>query len=215
MANAIFEDLEIDFSDMMSNPGGFAQRVYDAAEKLREICKADTSTAAFMERYKDEGEEVTEDIKSAFDMVYDEVDKADLKYMVDAIEQARRLVRDLETAFRDRCIRQAAKEGKALGDKRIAHAQSTRLKDDFNLYVKAIGMFTFGKDLNLKTLPNLPGNYGSGTSSLVHHVFELNGEQYRNHHVVCRKLGIETRSLMDLLEYLEENETDVVVKEVQ
>jgi hypothetical protein len=66
----------------------------------------------------------------------------------------------------------------------------------------------------LKPLPNLPGNYGSGTSSLINYVFEVDGEQYRNHHVVCRKLGIELKSLMDLLEYIENNDTGVIVKEV-
>ena len=142
------------------------------------------------------------------------VDLEDLKYMVDAIKQARKLVTDLETAFRDRCIRAAANEGTAIGNKRVAHAQYTRLKDDFNLYVKSIGLFTMGKDINLKTLPALPGNYGSGSSALINYVFYIGDEEYRNHHAVCRKLGIEIKSLMDLLEYIENNETNVVVKEV-
>ena len=180
MANAIFEDLEIDFHDMLSNPQGFAERVYEKAEELKAICKADTSTAAFMERYKDIGEEIPEEIRADFDLTYEDIDQIDLKYMVDAIKQARKLVSDLETAFRDRCIRQAAKEGTAIGNKRVAHAQYTRLKDDFNLYVKSIGMFAFGKDADLKPLPNLPGNYGSGSSTLINYVFEIDGEQYRN-----------------------------------
>ena len=215
MGNAIFEDLEIDFRDMMSNPEGFAQRVYEAADELRAICKADTSTNAFMERYKDTGQPVPQNILDDFNKVYENIDTIELDFMVDAIKQAKKLVSDLEVAFRDRCIRQAAREGTAIGDKRVAHAQYSRLKDDFNLYVKAISLFAFGKDLDLKPLPNLPGNYGSGTTNLIQYVFEFEGEQYRNHHVVCRKLGIETMSLMDLLEYLEENDSGVIVKEVQ
>jgi len=182
MANAIFEDLEIDFHDMLSNPAGFAERVYNKADELRAICKADTSTASFIERYKDIGEVVPQDITDEFNELYENIDKIDLKYMVDAIKQARKLVSDLETAFRDRCVYQAAQEGTAIGNKRVAHAQYTRLKDDFNLYVKSIGMFAFGKAADLKPLPNLPGNYGSGTSSFVNYVFEIDGEQYRNHH---------------------------------
>lgn len=212
--NAIFEDLEIDFSDMLSNPEGFAERVYSRAEELKAICKADTSTNAYMEKYKDNSLPAPDSILSSFNQIYEDIDAADLDYMVDAIKQAKKLVSDLETAFRDRCMRQAAKDGLATGDKRVAHAQYTRLKDDFNLYVKSIGMFTFGKEANLRTLPSLPGNYGSGTSNLINYIFELDGEQYRNHHVVCRKLGIEVKSLFDLLEYLEENETGVIVKEV-
>lgn len=215
MGNAIFDDLEIDHSDMLSNPEGFAQRVYEAADKLRAICKADTSSNAFMERFKAQAEEMPENVSDIINNFYDAVDDIELKYMVDAIDKAKKLVRDLETAFRDRCIREAAKEGTDIGDKRVAHAQYTRLKDDFNLFVKAIGLFTAGKEANLKPLPNLPGNYGSSSSTLVNYVFELDGEQFRNHRAVCRKLGIELRSLMDLLEYIENNETDVIVKEVQ
>ena len=52
-------------------------------------------------------------------------------------------------------------------------------------------------------------------SALINYVFvEFEGEQYRNHYAVCRKLGMETIPLMDFLAYLENNETDVVVKEV-
>lgn len=215
MGNAIFEDLEIDHHDMLSNPEGFAQRVYEKADELRAICKSDTSTSAFMERYKAEGVKIPQNIQALYENLYDEVDMEDLNIMVDAIKQARKLVSDLETAFKDRCIRKAAEEGTAIGNKRVAHAQYTRLKDDFNLYAKALSVIMAGRNIELKQLPNLPGNYGSGTSSLIHYVFELDGEQYRNHHVVCRKLGIETRSLMDLLEYIEKNDTGIVVKEVQ
>jgi hypothetical protein len=215
MANAIFEDLEIDFSDMLSNPEGFAERVYAAADKLKEICKADISVDAFTKRYKDNAKPIPPMLQEIFNEIYEDVDNIELDYMVEAIVAAKKLVADLETAFRDRCIRQAAKDGTAIGDKRLAHAQYTRLKDDFNLYVKSIGMFSFGKELDLRQLPNLPGNYGSGTSSFIHYVFEMNGEQYRNHHLVCRKLGIDTRPLSDLLEYLEQNDTGVVVKEIQ
>ena len=215
MANAIFDDLEIDYSDMLTNPQGFAERVYEAADNLRAICKADTSTNSFIERYKSEGVPAPKSLTDILNTYYDEVDVEDLNIMVDAIKQAKKLVTDLETAFRDRCVRQAAKEGTAIGNKRVAHAQYTRLRDDFNLYVKAFSVFTLNKGTDLKPLPALPGNYGAGTTTLVHHVFELDGEQYRNHHAVCRKLGIELRSLMDLLEYIENNDTGIVVKEVQ
>jgi len=215
MANAIFEDLEIPFKDMMSNPEGFADRVYAAADKLREICKADTSVAAFTERYKKNAKELPTEVLDQFSKIYEDMDNLPLDHMVEAIKQAKALVSDLETAFKDRCIREAAQDGTAIGDKRVAHAQYTRLKDDFNLYVKAISLFTFGQNVDLKPLPNLPGNYGSGTTSFVHHVFEMDGEQYRNHYVICRKLGLNTMPLSDLLEYLAKNDTGVVVKEIQ
>ena len=215
MANAIFEDLEIDFHDMLSNPEGFAERVYAKAEELKAICKADTSVKAFEERYKENAKPLPKIVADGFNDIYEDIDSIDLEYMVEAIKAARQLVSDLETAFKDRCIRQAAKDGTAVGDKRLAHAQYTRLKDVFNLYVKSIGMFAALKTFDLKPLPNLPGNYGGGTTSFIHYVFELDGEQYRNHHIVCRKLGIDIRSLVDLLEYIENNDTGVVVKEMQ
>jgi hypothetical protein len=213
MGNAIFDDLEIDWSDMMTDPQAFSIRVHEAADKLKDICKADMSVASFTEQHKKNAKELPDIIKQGFDEIYEDVDSIDLDYMVNAIAAAKKLVADLEVAFKDRCIREAARDGMAISDKRVAHAQYTRLKDDYNLYVKAIGIFTHGKDLDLKTLPNLPGNYGSGTTSFIHYVFEMGGEQYRNHYAVCRKLGIDTMPLTDFLEYLEQHETGVVVKE--
>ena len=215
MGNAIFDDLEIDYSDMLTNPQGFAERVYEAADKLKAICKADTSIRSFEEKYKSEGITIPKELNDILNNFYDEVDVEDLNIMVDAIKMAKKLVTDLETSFRDRCIRQAAKEGTAIGNKRVAHAQYTRLREDFNLYAKAFKVFTLNQGEDLKQLPALPGNYGAGTSSLIHHVFYLGEDEYRNHYAVCRKLGIELRPLMDFLEYLENNETGVIVKEVQ
>jgi len=187
VANAIFEDLMIDFSDMLSDPESFAARVYDAADRLRDICKADTSVQAFTERYRKEAKPLPDSIVAGFDMVYEDVDSIELDYMVEAIKAAKKLVSDLETAFKDRCIRQAATDGTAIGDKRLAHAQYTRLKDDFNLYVKSIGMFSFMKQVDLKPLPNLPGNYGGGTSSFisVYHVCQEEGRISRAPNTPC------------------------------
>ena len=215
MANVIFEDLEIDFSDMLTNPEGFAERVYEKAEELKAICKADTSVKSFEERYKAQGTETPSEITDFINNYYDAVDDADLSIMVDAIKKAKKLVTDLETAFRDRCIRQAATEGTNIGNKRVAHAQYTRLKDDFNLFVKSFKMFSFASDIDLKPLPNLPGNYGSGNVSLIYYVFELNGDQYRNHYAVSRKVGIESMNLMDTVEYFNAHpELGVKVTEV-
>ena len=72
MGNAIFDDLEIDHSDMLSNPEGFASRVYEAADRLKAICKSDTSTNAFMEKYKTEGEKIPQSLQDIIDNYYDD-----------------------------------------------------------------------------------------------------------------------------------------------
>ena len=41
--NVIFEDLEIDFSDNMTNPRAFGKRVYAKADELRSVLKSDTT----------------------------------------------------------------------------------------------------------------------------------------------------------------------------
>ena len=54
MANAIFDDLEIDYSDMLTNPQGFAERVYEAADKLRQFARQ-TLLPLIQEKYKSRG----------------------------------------------------------------------------------------------------------------------------------------------------------------
>lgn len=213
MSNAAFEDLELDISDMMTNPTGFAKRVQEKATELREALKEDTSTAALMRKHEDTKAPADSVIIQNLNTIYNYADELPIEQMPAIIDAARQLVKDLETQYGDRLIREAAKSTGALANKKLAHALYITLRDRFNDYVDFMNGFM---KCDLEKLPPLPGNYGRQSTGLKHYVFEYEGEQYRNPRALCRKIGIEPISMYDkMLTYLEEHpELEIEIKEV-
>lgn len=210
---AAFEDLELDTSDMMTNPTAFSKRVYDKAEELKNNLKEDTSINALVRQFEDTKEPVDKSQLDLMNALYTGADKFPIEQMPSLIEDLKQLVKDLETAFQDRVIREAATRSKPMQDKRLSHALYITMRERFNGYVEFMNAFFKTK---LEPLPPLPGNYGRQKTGLKHYVFEYNGEQYRNPRALCRKIGIEPISFYDrMLEYLNAHpELDVEVKEV-
>ena len=203
--NAIFDDLEIDYHDMLSDPEAFMARVYDKADELKEILRSDTSLKAMEQKFKDNKQAAPTDWANDLAALYKGADDMPLDSLLDAIAQARKLVQDLETMFTDRCIYEAANQNNTIADKRTAHEQYTALKDATNSYIGALKVLKAFDNHNFKLLPNMPGNYGSQTSNLIRYVFTYQGESYRNHRYICRALSIPVGNLMDLLDYIQAN----------
>ena len=143
--------------------------------------------------------------------------------MSDIIDRLPSLLASLKTAYRDRIIREAANNSTDIADKRLAHFQYSRLRDSWNFYVKALSVLKMNNDYGLRPLPPMPGNYGTGGKTFVHYVFAFSDdEQYRNHVVVAKKLGMKVTNesniitLMDVLEYIQKNpDCGVKVTEVR
>lgn len=214
MSDAAFEDLELDFSDMMTNPTAFAKRVNHKAEELREGLKEDQSTAALMRRFKEIEKPADTSIHVLLNAVYNMADEElPLEQMPAIMTAVKKLMGDLETLFDDLAIRHLASESKSITNKKVLHAQYVTLRERFNDYADFMNGFM---KQSIEKLPSLPGNYGRPSSGLKHYVFEYNGEQYRNPRALCRKIGIEPISMYDkMLEYLDEHpEHDVLIKEV-
>jgi hypothetical protein len=224
MANSAFKDSEIDYTDMMTDPHAFADRVWAKAEELKEICKADISIAS-LTRQMEEAKTSTpadDSIHVLLNGVYKYADDLPLEQMPAIIAAARQLVSDLETQFKDRIIYEAAKQADPSKDKKLAHAYYMDLRKAFNSYVEFVNGFgpemipTLKTQGELKTIPALPGNFGGSTTALKHYVFIYNGEELRNPAALSVELGIE-RIVMydDMLAYLEAHpEHEVVVKVV-
>lgn len=210
ISNAAFEDLELDISDMMTDPEKFSEKVLQKAKELKEICKADHSVAGLISevnRFADK-EDITLDtfFPTIMNAIYTEADKRPLEEMPAIITMAEQLVKDLKVQFRDRAIHEAAKRSESMFDKRVAHAQYSALREKYNTYVRF--MSTLLK-IELDPMPPLPGNFGSGTSALPLYVFEHidSGDSYRNHRAVVDRIIsehnvqlIRTMPLMDFIE---------------
>lgn len=215
MKTAAFEDLMLDCTDMMTNPPAFAARVLAKAEELKEICKTDTSTQALIREFEESNVEPDKTFTVLFNAIYTYSDEYPIEQMPRIIEAAKQLVKDLETAFRDRTIREAAHRTNPMKDKKLAHALYSTLRERYNDYVDFMNKF-FNHDLH--KLPPLPGNYGPQTTGLKHYVFIFpDGSEFRNVAAVSRKLGLHPHLVMyqDMIEYLEEHpELEIVTKEV-
>ena len=87
------------------------------------------------------------------------------------------------------------------------------LREKYNMYVKTMKVLDIA---DLPELPAMPGNYGAPVG-LIHYTFQFSGddEVYRNYNVVCRKLGIEQRNLMDTVDYCRKNNVGVKVTELR
>jgi uncharacterized protein (DUF2384 family) len=224
VSNAIFVDLDIEYKDViMSDPPEFHRRVWEVAEQLKEICRSDTSVSSLEKKYRtlSKKDDVNKEITSLLEDYYKQVDDVPLNEMPAYIDAARTLVKDLETAFKDRCVYESTRESSAVSDKRIAHAQYTRLRDVYNNWVKAIVLFNDEEDratweFEPSPLPPLPGNYGSGLSPLKSYVYTIGTDEYRNHRAVCKLLSIPVMNTTDFHDWLEANADihSVIIKEV-
>jgi hypothetical protein len=95
---SIFEDLGIDFSDMMTDHKAFSERCLAEERKLADILKSDTSVKTFERRVLDEAAEASTPDKAVelFDAIYELGDTVSLPELARMIESARTLVKDLE-----------------------------------------------------------------------------------------------------------------------
>lgn len=222
MGNAAFEDLNIDPNLMMLDPVKFAEQVYEAADSLREVMRADTSTAAITRQFEEIKAPADSSISVLMNAIYEMADELPLEQMPNIIEQARTLVRDLETQFKDRVFLEASKNSKEVKDKKLAALMYKDLRDAFNDIVEFITTFfknKLPKDYVMKPLPSMPGNWGANTTGLKHYTFQIGDDAdniYRQPAAVCRKLGVPLIHMYDdFFEFIEANpQHDIRVKEI-
>lgn len=218
ISKSIFEDLDIDFSDMLEEPKAFAARVKAKASELEVILKSDTSVSALEQKVRDESKnaEVPTVVNEILDDLYQATDEATLPELVKTIERARLLVKELETAFSSRVMYDSVKDNSPVNDKKLAHFQHKRLREAYESYATFVEVF---KEIKLPVINGVSGNFGSATP-LERIVFEYipTNEQFMNPHPVIRRLGLTDKlhSVADLIEYLQEHEdAPVNVKKVK
>lgn len=224
MSNGPFKDLEIDFSDMMTKPEDFSARVFEEADKLRAVCKADTSVAALTRKFQ----ETKVPADTLFHVLYNEgvykyADEMPIEMMPSLIALAKKHVADLEEAFKDRVIREASESSDSIQDKKLASLLYSDLRQAYNSFVKFMNGF---KKTNLKELPVLPGNYGSQSGALFYYTYEFKGETFRNPRILVREVCTafnltypdkEPTNYMDVVEWLElhpELQSEVQIKKL-
>lgn len=228
MNKSIFEDLEIDHSDMLTNPQAFAKRVLAVAAELEATLNSSSSVSKFEDQIKedaktfDASEQMQKIVKTLRNDIYEYCDSAPLEEVTIILENMRIAVREIETLFHSRAMYEATRSTSPLANKKVALYQHQRLRESWEVYRRFAQMMLTNEKGNPVMLPGIKaksGNFGSGLSPLKTYVFTFdNGDSFVNHFAVMRKLGIhqDNSTLMDLLEYLEANpDAPVSVSEVQ
>ena len=208
MANAAFLDVELDLTYMQSDPEKFMEMVYEKADELKAICRADHSISALTSTIVNEQVPASREILDFMDNIYKMADDCPIEMMPAIIHAAEKMLSDLRTQFKDRVIEETANRTDTVGNKRVAQAQYKALREAIDTYVRFMNTL---QAYDFKGLPALPGNFGDGPTSLKYYTFIAPNKEdrYRNHKPVAdiiNKSGdLEGRlerdkSLMDFVE---------------
>ena len=225
----IFDDLGIDYSQMMTDPAIFWEQVLAGADKLKGILKADNSVDNYIKN-KIEAENfdfVTEDVN--FNTILDDLySDADSLIPVGALHEfankLRKLAKDIDYLARDKAMVEIATDQSI--DKSLAFDMYKDLREKANQWVDAVSLLGIYKDA--EKLPSMPGNYGGGLVNLTNYVFIFTADAdkdkipYREFTSVTRRLEREGHVLpemknkMDLVDYLRAHpELNVSITEIR
>ncbi len=212
MGNVIFDDLEIDFSNMLEDREGFAKQCLEKAEELKSIMRGNTSISAHISKappYEGDYKEFDKLTTALYGYAEDNFPISAYKTLA---KKLRKLADSIEYLATVKAVAELS-DTVSVMDKATAAAQYSRLREAYNQWCEAVKLFDMGEFEKLKPMT---GNYG-GDAALVHYEFFFPGESegYRMHLSVCRKLGIELRNLMDTIDYIHSHpETGVTIKQL-
>ena len=208
---AITYDLDIDTSDILTDPMSFGIRCADKAREMREEVKGGMNVSSRTADAK-EGAKKTKApdfIIDGLNALYSGLEESSPEEVLATIEAVERFRDDLHDMLRDKIGREVAMSSLSTLDKKVIVEQYKALRDMYANFVSTISILDKNLAKRLPTIPAMPGNFGSKSSTPVHlFVFDNEpGEEYWSPFSVIRKLELtETlHSMMDLLEYIEAN----------
>jgi len=211
--SVIFDDLGIDYSQMMTDPGLFWDQVLEAAEKLKGILKAENSVDNYVKNKiaADNYDFKAEGFTKVLDELYRDADESiPVGALHEFANRLRKLAKDIDFLARDKAMVEIASDQTI--DKSLAHDMYKDLREKANQWVDAVSML--GIYNGATKLPSMPGNYGGGLVNLTNYVFifvddaDKDKIPYREFTSVTRRLEREGNVLpemknkMDLVDYL-------------
>jgi hypothetical protein len=200
--STIFDDLEIDYSTMMTDPESFDQNVKKAADELKATLKSSTSIQSFLDSQKN-----TDDMSSwkvNLNALYNDIEsEMSIAGILEMAREVRKFASELESLARSKAAFELANK-QGVMDKGTAHMMYVRLREAFNAWANAMKVLDI---YEATPLPSMPGNYGTNVGLVFHYYFTFDGEEegYMNPRTVCRLLGIDSMNLMDTVEYVTNN----------
>ena len=212
----IYDDLGIDRSNYLQDFHSFSKAVHEKASEMVDILKTANSISFLLNNLPAPTEDLSF-VNKQMDEVYSWVDENVETQDLNAVAtKLRKLASQVEAIARQRAQNELAKTNGAY-DKAIVHSQYKALRESFNRYVGALDILHPGH--GIEKLPPMPGNYAPN-QELTYKVFQFDGDEdfYRDYRSVARRLGLENYrelTLMDVVEYINSNDTGVTISEVQ
>jgi hypothetical protein len=227
----IYRDLDIDMSDIISDPVSFQKKVVEAANRLIEIMASDSSISGARKEAKENAvrnEAARVEAETIYAVLWgDEINRIgeNEAYDNDVVYHLSRLLKacgeELQAIFEQRASNRKILSSSTNSEKRLAANQYAILRQAWANYIGFIRVIHDAVDL--KPLAAKSGNFGNGQTS-TYVAWQFDGEIYHNYRAVARLLQEETEnpfipsSLSDFLNWLEANDNfggKVVQKEVR
>lgn len=208
---AILEDLEIDSSDMLSDPKAFAVRIVDKCYELKAILKGGISIGSHTENMKEIAAEkgtpqVITDKLSELYVLIDSLSTEEAYASIAAIIQFKS---DVEYLVKDKIARDVTRESATVMEKKLAHQYYNGLRDLYGNFVSTISILDKNLAAKLPQIPAMPGNFGSTNpvKTFLYILDDQPGEEYWSPYAIIRKLGMsdKLKTMMDLHEFIESN----------
>lgn len=196
----IFQDLDIDYSDMQENPKAFALRVFEASKKLGLQLDQKNTLTDFIERFNYEASHdkqaqlVAEDFVARME---EEIYNFTPEVMVNILARMPGLTQEMHSIVRST----AQRKGNLFSRKRV-HGMYVQLRKCYEAHVSFWKMFNEEAMKGVPIMPAKSGNYSDETSrGITEYVFYIGNTEYYNYYNCARVLGIEIKNYMDIVEY--------------
>jgi len=197
----IFQDLQIDYSNMMNDPQDFHSQCVREADKLKDILKADISPDSILKGIVD-STEITPRESKQVSVIINEVyeiadDQMSVVQMLELAAELRKLAKNLEYLARDKVMLQISKDNEGSIDKSLAFDLYKELRERHNDWFSSMELLAgFDPELanrmsDVEKLPALPGNYSKGPQNLAHYIYRIDDDEdiFRTHYGVLRELS--------------------------
>lgn len=200
MFSQVLEDLQVDASDMMTEPKKFIQRVMLKANELAKQLDAKSTLSDVERAFKEKAlknEDAFNKAEEIFNEFYNKVSELEPEVLVNLLTMIPDLLSMANSSVRSMSMRTS---GTAQLSKKQVNLLYIRLK---NLYEAYITFMKFFHPDEIGTPPVIvakKGNFSdfSSTSGIKVFEFIIDGNSYLNPFSVADKLGIKVKHYMDL-----------------
>ena len=216
----ILEDLEVDSSDMMSDPKAFIVRIIKKSKELANILDSKSTISEHERMFKEKAyknEAAKDKAQEIFDSFYATIVEQEPEVLVNLLTMFADLISVANSSVRSMSMRTS---GSAALSKKQINLLYIKLKKTYETYISFMKLFHANEIGVPPVIPPKKGNFSDGYSSSGVKTFEftLDGLDFVNPFVVANKLGLKVDHYMDLPDLIlsmKEDGKDLVINGIK